>query len=155
MTLHSLRKWDYNHHITHSTCGTTTSPTTTTTTDNYATECASLQRCRQDAVWGAGSDFTGAQSSIMLKRWLQVTLDSSLMHLRTIYPQETHTNHQTGVQLRIRQLDQLSTGWATGSRYQHKEKEVVNEWPTTKGSRRSGEVIITHDHHASETVKRN
>ena len=28
--------------------------------DNYATECASLQRCRQDAVKGAGSDMTGA-----------------------------------------------------------------------------------------------
>jgi len=27
--------------------------------DNYATECASLQRCRQDAVRGAGSDTTG------------------------------------------------------------------------------------------------
>ncbi|KAI9513391.1 BRO1-domain-containing protein [Russula earlei] len=26
--------------------------------DNYATECASLQRCRQDAVKGAGSDMT-------------------------------------------------------------------------------------------------
>ena len=28
--------------------------------DNYATECAALQRCRQDAVRGAGSDMTGA-----------------------------------------------------------------------------------------------
>jgi hypothetical protein len=28
--------------------------------DNYASECASLQRCRQDAVKGAGSDMTGA-----------------------------------------------------------------------------------------------
>ncbi|KAF8685215.1 BRO1 protein [Rhizoctonia solani] len=27
--------------------------------DNYATECAALQRCRQDAVRGAGSDSTG------------------------------------------------------------------------------------------------
>lgn len=27
--------------------------------DSYATECASLQRCRQDAVRGAGSDMTG------------------------------------------------------------------------------------------------
>lgn len=27
--------------------------------DNYAAECASLQRCRQDAVRGAGSDMTG------------------------------------------------------------------------------------------------
>lgn len=27
--------------------------------DNYATECSSLQRCRQDAVRGAGSDLTG------------------------------------------------------------------------------------------------
>lgn len=27
--------------------------------DNYASECASLQRCRQDAVRGAGSDMTG------------------------------------------------------------------------------------------------
>jgi len=27
--------------------------------DNYAAECASLQRCRQDAVRGAGSDITG------------------------------------------------------------------------------------------------
>jgi len=29
--------------------------------DSYAVECQSLQRCRQDAVKGAGSDFTGAQ----------------------------------------------------------------------------------------------
>jgi BRO1-like domain len=28
--------------------------------DNYASECATLQRCRQDAVKGAGSDFTGS-----------------------------------------------------------------------------------------------
>lgn len=28
--------------------------------DNYATECANLHRCRQDAVKGAGSDMTGA-----------------------------------------------------------------------------------------------
>ena len=27
--------------------------------DNYAAECAALQRCRQDAVRGAGSDMTG------------------------------------------------------------------------------------------------
>lgn len=27
--------------------------------DTYATECAALQRCRQDAVKGAGSDLTG------------------------------------------------------------------------------------------------
>jgi hypothetical protein len=27
--------------------------------DNYATECNTLQRCRQDAVRGAGSDLTG------------------------------------------------------------------------------------------------
>ncbi|KAG8923814.1 bck1-like resistance to osmotic shock, partial [Tulasnella sp. 408] len=26
--------------------------------DNYASECAALQRCRQDAVKGAGSDIT-------------------------------------------------------------------------------------------------
>ncbi|KAG6864269.1 bck1-like resistance to osmotic shock, partial [Termitomyces sp. T159_Od127] len=26
--------------------------------DNYASECAQLQRCRQDAVRGAGSDLT-------------------------------------------------------------------------------------------------
>lgn len=31
--------------------------------DNYAAECAALQRCRQDAVRGAGSDMTGASSS--------------------------------------------------------------------------------------------
>lgn len=30
--------------------------------DNYATECATLQRCRQDAVRGAGSDITGTTS---------------------------------------------------------------------------------------------
>ena len=35
--------------------------------DNYATECASLQRCRQDAVRGAGSDFTGEQSLYTLR----------------------------------------------------------------------------------------
>jgi len=33
--------------------------------DNYATECASLQRCRQDAVKGAGSDITGAYPSFL------------------------------------------------------------------------------------------
>src|SRR5882762_2330104 len=27
--------------------------------DNYASECSALQRCRQDAVRGAGSDMTG------------------------------------------------------------------------------------------------
>jgi len=27
--------------------------------DNYAAECAALQRCRQDAVRGAGSEMTG------------------------------------------------------------------------------------------------
>jgi hypothetical protein len=27
--------------------------------DNYSAECAALQRCRQDAVKGAGSDMTG------------------------------------------------------------------------------------------------
>ena len=27
--------------------------------DTYAAECAALQRCRQDAVKGAGSDLTG------------------------------------------------------------------------------------------------
>jgi tyrosine-protein phosphatase non-receptor type 23 len=27
--------------------------------DNYSNECSSLQRCRQDAVKGAGSDMTG------------------------------------------------------------------------------------------------
>lgn len=30
--------------------------------DNYASECAALQRCRQDAVRGAGSDLTGQRS---------------------------------------------------------------------------------------------
>ena len=35
--------------------------------ENYATECASLQRCRQDAVRGAGSDFTGEPPCIMLR----------------------------------------------------------------------------------------
>ena len=33
--------------------------------DSFATECASLQRCRQDAVRGAGSDTTGGQLTIM------------------------------------------------------------------------------------------
>jgi hypothetical protein len=28
--------------------------------DNYAQECQALQRCRQDAVKGAGSDMTGS-----------------------------------------------------------------------------------------------
>src|ERR1700722_8788458 len=31
--------------------------------DNYTTECAALQRCRQDAVRGAGSDMTGRSLS--------------------------------------------------------------------------------------------
>lgn len=32
--------------------------------DNYSQECANLNRCRQDAVKGAGSDMTGASMSI-------------------------------------------------------------------------------------------
>ena len=30
--------------------------------ENYTTECAALQRCRQDAVRGAGSEMTGEHS---------------------------------------------------------------------------------------------
>lgn len=30
--------------------------------DSYATECVNLQRCRQDAVKGAGSDMTGVSA---------------------------------------------------------------------------------------------
>ena len=78
-----------------------------------------------------------------------------MMHLRTIYPQETHTNQQTSVRLCNRQLDRSSTGWATGSRHQHREKGVIDERPTTRGSCRSGGVIIKHDCHASKTVKKN
>ena len=29
--------------------------------ENYTAECAALQRCRQDAVRGAGSEMTGKQ----------------------------------------------------------------------------------------------
>ena len=36
--------------------------------DNYATECANLQRCRQDAVRGAGSDMTGQHISYIEKK---------------------------------------------------------------------------------------
>lgn len=32
--------------------------------ENYAAECAMLQRCRQDAVRGAGSELTGEQMMI-------------------------------------------------------------------------------------------
>ena len=31
--------------------------------DTYVQECSALQRCRQDAVKGAGSDITGERSS--------------------------------------------------------------------------------------------
>jgi tyrosine-protein phosphatase non-receptor type 23 len=34
--------------------------------DNYATECTNLQRCRQDAVKGAGSELTGRLLLLML-----------------------------------------------------------------------------------------
>ena len=33
--------------------------------DNYASECAALQRCRQDAVRGAGSDITGMTCDVV------------------------------------------------------------------------------------------
>lgn len=32
--------------------------------ENYMSECANLQRCRQDAVKGAGSDLTGRPISV-------------------------------------------------------------------------------------------
>lgn len=32
--------------------------------ENYMSECANLQRCRQDAVKGAGSDLTGRPNSV-------------------------------------------------------------------------------------------
>ena len=35
--------------------------------DNYASECTQLQRCRQDAVRGAGSDMTGAFIHLVFK----------------------------------------------------------------------------------------
>ena len=35
--------------------------------DNYASECAQLQRCRQDAVRGAGSDTTGRHPVRLLR----------------------------------------------------------------------------------------
>lgn len=35
--------------------------------DNYATECQNLQRCRQDAVKGAGSDMTGTFLLLLIK----------------------------------------------------------------------------------------
>lgn len=43
--------------------------------DNYSQECANLNRCRQDAVKGAGSDMTGASSHAvcsgsLMKLWL-------------------------------------------------------------------------------------
>ena len=34
--------------------------------DNYAAECAALQRCRQDAVRGAGSEMTGRFSVLFV-----------------------------------------------------------------------------------------
>ena len=54
--------------------------------DNYATECASLQRCRQDAVRGAGSDFTGEQSSIRYGMTiLRFTLGSSRSVIQVLW----------------------------------------------------------------------
>ena len=53
--------------------------------DNYATECASLQRCRQDAVRGAGSDFTGEQSSLRQEMTAHVTLGSSRSVIQVLW----------------------------------------------------------------------
>lgn len=36
--------------------------------ENYAAECTALQRCRQDAVKGAGSDFTGTPFKVTINR---------------------------------------------------------------------------------------
>lgn len=45
--------------------------------DNYAAECAALQRCRQDAVRGAGSDMTGAQFVLSFATFIDVLWDSA------------------------------------------------------------------------------
>lgn len=42
--------------------------------DTYATECAALQRCRQDAVRGAGSDLTGQLCPRTCHLWLDLTI---------------------------------------------------------------------------------
>lgn len=48
--------------------------------DNYASECASLQRCRQDAVKGAGSDMTGAFLSFLQDQRHQRKLARDLLY---------------------------------------------------------------------------
>ncbi|PPQ99317.1 hypothetical protein CVT24_009185 [Panaeolus cyanescens] len=42
--------------------------------DNYAAECSSLTRCRQDAVRGAGSDLTGKSRDLLYKYFGQLEL---------------------------------------------------------------------------------
>ncbi|KAG8823025.1 bck1-like resistance to osmotic shock, partial [Serendipita sp. 401] len=53
--------------------------------DNYATECAALQRCRQDAVRGAGSDLTAA--SLLTKYFGQLELlELRFSEIRVSFP---------------------------------------------------------------------
>lgn len=42
--------------------------------DNYAAECTALQRCRQDAVRGAGSEFTGDYYPVNQLSWILILL---------------------------------------------------------------------------------
>lgn len=53
--------------------------------DNYAAECAALQRCRQDAVRGAGSDLTAA--SLLTKYFGQLELlELRFSEIRVSFP---------------------------------------------------------------------
>ncbi|KAK7032954.1 BRO1 domain-containing protein [Favolaschia claudopus] len=63
--------------------------------DNYATECASLQRCRQDAVRGAGSDMTARD--LLYKYFGQLELlELRFSEIRVTFPwHDAFTNKLT------------------------------------------------------------
>ncbi|KAF7377714.1 BRO1 domain-containing protein [Mycena sanguinolenta] len=63
--------------------------------DNYATECASLQRCRQDAVRGAGSDMTARD--LLYKYFGQLELlELRFAEIRVTFPwHDAFTNKLT------------------------------------------------------------
>ncbi|KZV96000.1 BRO1-domain-containing protein [Exidia glandulosa HHB12029] len=63
--------------------------------DNYAAECAALQRCRQDAVRGAGSDTTGRD--LLYKYFGQLELlELRFAELRVAFPwRDAFTNKLT------------------------------------------------------------
>ncbi|KAJ7713471.1 BRO1-domain-containing protein [Mycena maculata] len=68
--------------------------------DNYAAECASLQRCRQDAVRGAGSDMTARD--LLYKYFGQLELlELRFSEIRVTFPWHDAFTHKLTTQMSI------------------------------------------------------